>query len=92
MASRLAVLATVLLLVIAAEAMVLAVHGARPLQSVEELVAVREASSSSVAKPPSSPVPALIPFDRRYVEEADGPAAASYLVTDCAHKTPANGS
>ena len=92
MASRLAVLATVLLLVIVAEEMVLAVHGARPLESVEELVAAREVRSSSVATPPSLRVPALIPFDRRYVEEADGPAAASYLVTDCAHKTPANGS
>ncbi|PUZ36734.1 hypothetical protein GQ55_9G060700 [Panicum hallii var. hallii] len=89
--ARLAVLATALLLLVVAEAILLPVHSARPLGSVE-LVAVREASSSSVAKPPSLRVPALIPFDRRYVEEADGPAAASYLVTDCTHKTPANGS
>ncbi|RCV40583.1 hypothetical protein SETIT_9G066400v2 [Setaria italica] len=83
--ANLAVLVTVFLV---AEAIMLpAVHGARPLESVE-LVA------SSVAKPPSSTslqVPALVPLDGHFEEEADGPAAAGYLVTDCTHKTPVNG-
>ncbi|KAG2602249.1 hypothetical protein PVAP13_5KG663100 [Panicum virgatum] len=92
MASRFSIRTTVLV-VIVAEAMVLAVHGARPLGIMEELVTTREASSSSlVAKPPSLRIPALISFDQRYVEEADSPAAALYLMTDCTHKTPANGS
>jgi hypothetical protein len=88
--AKLAVVVPILLLVIA-EAMLLPapVHGARPLESAD-------LAAYSVAKPPSTTtaalqVPALVPLDDHYEEEADGPAAAGYLVTDRSHKTPVLG-